>query len=54
LRLQDFAQGVDDLTAVAVTRTLSFGWQCPRDDAAVYALDDERGVVSTTDFMPDC
>jgi Selenophosphate synthase len=22
-----------------------------RDDAAVYALDDERGVVSTTDFL---
>ncbi|MGE8314012.1 MAG: selenide, water dikinase SelD, partial [Pseudomonas putida] len=22
-----------------------------RDDAAVYALDDERGVVSTTDFF---
>jgi selenide,water dikinase len=28
------------------------GGNASRDDAAVYAIDDERGVVSTTDFMP--
>ncbi len=52
--LQDFAQVLEVILAGSGAQNLDPNlWvgNASRDDAAVYAIDDERGVVSTTDFF---
>ncbi len=52
--LQDFPKVLDVILAGSGAQNLDprlWVGNASRDDAAVYALDDERGVVSTTDFF---
>jgi selenophosphate synthase len=53
LRLQDFAAARRHLGRQRRQHLDPKLWvgNASRDDAAVYAIDEERGVVSTTDFF---